>query len=296
MENMIDKIISKNEKKYNDFKSEIEGILKNANSEYSSMLSNYNNQIEYVKNDNGYSKEGKVRENKKINDIFNEKLKNKANEYCDKLISKIDNELSKREKEELESYIDENDKNYYTKKILNEITKQHLTSNMIVQLTYVNSMLNSINSIDDADMLEYVYKYACVDKNFSDEIINMIYLKARNIIKLPMDNKNNSMVSMSSDGQEVIGNNDSEQQIKAINFAQNKSKISNIIEKIKKYNYDYSSDINYFKESFISVQKRGHYPTGLYSSNDIKRDFNKNIINVWEKQEKSNDPWAKYSK
>ena len=293
---MIDKIISKNEKKYNDFKSEIEGILKNANSEYSSMLSDYNNQIEYVKNDNGYSKEGKVRENKKINDIFNEKLKNKANEYCDKLIAKIDNELSKREKEELESYIDENDKNYYTKKILNEITKQHLTSNMIVQLTYVNSMLNSINSIDDADMLEYVYKYACVDKNFSDEIINMIYLKARNIIKLPMEKNNNSVVSMSSDGQEVIGSNNSEQQMKAINFAQNKSKISNIIEKIKKYNYDYSSDINYFKESFISTQKRGHYPTGLYSSNDIKRDFNKNIIDAWEKKEKSNNPWAKYDR
>ena len=296
MENMIDKIISKNEKKYNDFKSEIEGILKNANSEYSSMLSDYNNQIEYVKNDNGYSQEGKIRENKKINDKFNEKLKNKANEYCDKLISKIDNELSKREKEELESYIDENDKNYYTKKILNEITKQHLTSNMIVQLTYVNSMLNSINSIDDADMLEYIYKYACVDKNFSDEIINMIYLKARNIIKLPMEKNDNSIVSMSSDGQEVIGNNDSEQQMKAINFSQNKSKISNIIEKIKKYNYDYSSDINYFKESFISVQKRGYYPTGLYSSNDIKRDFNKNIIDTWGRKEKSNDPWAKYSK
>lgn len=293
MENMLDKIISKNEKKYNDFKGELEIILKNANSEYNSMLNDYNSQLNFIKNDNGYSKEGKIRENKKINDIFSQKASNKANEYHNKLISKIDEELNKREKEESESYIDESDKNYYSKKILNEITKQHLNSNMMVQLMYVNSMLNSINSIDDADMLEYVYKYACVDKNFSDEIINMIYLKSRNIINAPIEKKDYSISANSSDGAEVKGNNDSQQRQDAIEFAKNKTKISKIIEDFNKYNHDYSEDINNFKKSFSTSKLRGHYPGGLYNSIDYKKDFNTNIINEWSISDKSINPWKK---
>lgn len=293
MENMVDKIISKNENKYNDFKGELENTLKNANSEYNSMLNDYNSQINFIKNDNGYSKEGKIRENKKINDIFAQKVINKANEYHDKLINKIDEELNKREKEESESYIDESDDNYYNKKILNEITKQHLNSNMMVQLMYVNSMLNSINSLEDADMLEYVYKYACVDKNFSDEIINMIYLKARNIINIPIDKKVYPVPAKSSDGVEIVGINDSKQQEYSIRAAQNRTKISKIIENFKKYNHDYSEDINYFKNSFSNSKLRGHYPGGLYNSIDYKRDFNINIISSWGDNKKSNDPWKR---
>ncbi|MFU7518222.1 hypothetical protein, partial [Clostridium sp. HCS.1] len=70
MENMMENIIAKNEKNYNDFKGELEGIFKSSNSEYNSMLNDYNSQINYIKIDNGYSAEGKSRENKKINDIF----------------------------------------------------------------------------------------------------------------------------------------------------------------------------------------------------------------------------------
>lgn len=293
MENMVEKIINNNEKKYNDFKGKLESILKSANSEYNSMLSDYNSQIDFIKNDNGYSDEGKSRENKRINDIFAQKVINKANEYHDKLIARIDGELNKREKEEFESYINEGDENYYSKKILNEITKQHLNSNMMVQLMYVNSMLNSINSMDDADMLEYVYKYACIDKNFSDEIINMIYLKARNIINVSRENKDYSVSSKSSDGAEVEGNNDSKQQEYAIKAAQNRAKVSKIIEEFKKYNYDYSADINYFKKSFSTAKSRGHYPVGLYNSIDFKRDFNINIIDAWGNSNKSNNPWKR---
>lgn len=291
MENMLEKIIGQNEKKYNDFKSELEGILGAANTEYSSMLSDYRSQIDFVKNNNNYSKEGKVRENEKINSIFNGKLKNKSIEYYDQLISKIDEELNKREKQEAESYISENDDNYYSKKILNEITKQHLNSNMLVQLMYVNSMLNSINSIDDADMLEYVYKYACVDKNFSDEIINMIYLKSRNIINDPREKKEDLIVAKSSDGATYASTNDAKQQDNSISFAKNRTKISNIISTIDKYNHDYSVDINNFKKSFSTQKIRGHYPRNLFMSNDYKRDFNSKIINDWG-EKKSTNPWG----
>lgn len=293
MENMIEKIIAENEKKYNDFKGELESILKSSNSEYNAMLSDYNSQINFIKNDNGYSDEGKSRENKKINDIFAQKVSNKANEYHDKLIAKIDEELNKREKEESESYIDESDENYYSKKILNEITKQHLNSNMMVQLIYVNSMLNSINSIDDADMLDYVYKYACVDKNFSDEIINMIYLKARNIMNAPREKKDYSILAKTGNGTEVEGKDNPKEQLDVIKAGQNRSKISKILEEFKKYNYDFSADINYFKKSFSTSKSRGHYPGGLYNSIDFKRDFNVNIINTWGNSQKSNDPWKR---
>ncbi|MFU7517641.1 hypothetical protein [Clostridium sp. HCS.1] len=291
MENMMENIIAKNEKKYNDFKGELEGIFKSSNSEYNSMLNDYNSQINYIKNDNGYSAEGKSRENKKINDIFYKKVSSKANEYYDKLISKIDEELNKREKEESESYIDEKDENYYNKKILNEITKQHLNSNMMVQLMYVNSMLNSINSIDDADMLEYVYKYACIDKNFSDEIINMIYLKARNIINAPIEKKEYPVPAKSSDGSMVVGTNETMQQEYAIKLGHNRTKVSKIINDFEKYNYDYLADINNFKKSFLVSKARGNYPGGLYTSIDFKRDFNKNIVGTWGDIKKSNDPW-----
>lgn len=293
MANMIEKIIDRNEKKYNDFKSEMESILKTANSEYSSMLSDYNSQINFIKNDNGYSAEGKSRENKKINDIFSKKVSSKANEYYDKLISKIDEELNKREKEESESYIDKNDENYYNKKILNEITKQHLNSNMMVQLMYVNSMLNSINSIDDADMLEYVYKYACVDKNFSDEILNMIYLKARNILNAPREKKDYSMLSKTENGTELEGKNVPQEQMDALKSGKNRSKISKIIEDFNKYNYDYLTDINNFKKSFSVNKARENYPGGLYTSIDFKRDFNVNIVNTWGNSKKINDPWKR---
>ncbi len=278
MENMLEKIINQNEKKYNDFKGELEGILGTANTEYSSMLNDYNSQINFVRNDNGYSKEGKIRENERINSIFNEKLKNKAAEYNDKLITKIDEELNKREKQEAESYIDEKDENYYSKKILNEITKQHLNSNMLVQLMYVNSMLNSITEVKDADMLEYVYKYASVDKNFSDEIINMIYLKARNLKDKPVSKPE--------------GLSDEEYKLHAIFVANNRVKISNICETIEKYNYDYSSDLIDLKKRFSNQKVRGDYPGSLFLSKDYKRDFNSKIINDWGNK-KINDPWGR---
>lgn len=291
MENMLEKIINQNEKKYNDFKGELESILSTATNEYSSMLGDYNNQINFIRNNDCYSKEGKLKENEKINSIFNEKLKNKSIEYYDTLISKIDDELTKRERQEAESYIDESDENYYSKKILNEITKQHLSSNMLVQLTYVNSMLNSISSIDDADMIEYVYKYACVDKNFSDEIINMIYLKARNIIAAPIEKRDYSVSSKTNFDTKIDGKNVSQEKADNIRLAKNKAKVLSIIEKIEKYNHDYSVDISELKKTFSSQKSRGHYPGNLFMSKEYKRDFSSKVINDWGS--KSNDPWSR---
>lgn len=295
MENMLEKIINQNEKKYNDFKGKLESILGTANAEYSSMLSDYNNQINLVRNDNGYSKEGKIRENERINSIFNEKLKNKAAEYNDKLITKIDEELNKREKQEAESYIDEKDENYYSKKILNEITKQHLNSNMLVQLMYVNSMLNSITEVKDADMLEYVYKYACIDKNFSDEIINMIYLKARNLFNMPVKKESNEIIAKPTSGKDMVGENEENDKATSILIAKNRTKILNICQTIEKYNHDYSSDLIDFKKRFSNQKVRGDYPGGLFMSKEYKRDFNSKIINEWGNK-KINDPWGKINR
>lgn len=292
MSNMVEQIIAQNEKKYNDFKGELENIFKSANDEYNSMLKDYKRQIDYIKNDNGYSNEGKARENKKINNIFAQKVSDKAKEYYDKLIAKTDTELNKREKEEAESYIDKNDENYYKKKILNEITKQHLNSNMLVQLTYVNSMLNSITSLEDADMLEYVYKYASVDKNYSDEIINMIYLKARNILNAPVKRKDNTINVKMPDGT-VESLNANQDSLDTVHIVQNKSKVGKIIEDFERYNYDYLSDISKLKNSFLSGKNRGEYPRNFYMSNDPKRDFNTNIVNTWGEAKKSNDPWSR---
>lgn len=276
MENMLEKIINQNEKKYNDFKGELESILSTATNEYSSMLGDYNNQINFIRNNDCYSKEGKLKENEKINSIFNEKLKNKSIEYYDTLISKIDDELTKKERQEAESYIDESDENYYSKKILNEITKQHLNSNMQVQLMYVTSMLNSINEVKDADMLEYVYKYASVDKNFSDEIINMIYLKARNLKDKPVSKPK--------------GLTEEADKLLAQSVAKNREKILNICQTIEKYNHDYSVDISELKKTFSSQKTRGHYPGNLFMSKEYKRDFSSKVINDWGNK-KSNNPW-----
>lgn len=50
------------------------------------------------------------------------------------------------------------------------------------QLMYVTTMVSNITSINDADLLESVFDYICLENNFSDEMVNIVYLKARNII------------------------------------------------------------------------------------------------------------------
>ena len=273
MENMLEKIIDKNEKKYNAFKSELEKILAAANSEYSSLLNDYRTQIQYIKNDSMYSKEGKIRKAKEIHDSFISKVKNKSDNYFEKLIAITDDELTKRKKEKTDEYISPNDDNYYSKKILNTLTKQHLNSNHLVQLIYVNSMLNSINDIDDADMLESVFNYTCVDANFSDELINMVYMKAKRIANTPGKKIDNSK-KIDHNGEVIKSNNNNKDVDETVKRSLKRSKMYTIIDKIDKYNHDYSVDIAELKSQFNRNKDIGsYYPYSLYLSKKYEPDF-----------------------
>lgn len=93
------------------------------------------------------------------------------------------------------------------------------------QLIYVTTMVSNITSINDADLLESVFDYICLENNFSDEMVNIVYLKARNII--------NNNIPNADIGEEK--SNKTVDVIEASKRGRNRSKVNKIINEIEKY-------------------------------------------------------------
>ena len=145
------------------------------------------------------------------------------------------------------------------------------------QLMYVTTMVSNITSINDADLLESVFDYICLENNFSDEMVNIVYLKARNII-------NNDIPSVDT-GEEKT--NKTVDVIEASKRGRNRSKVNEIINKIEKYKKDYLNELEAIANTFKLGASRKQYPGSLHLNKDIKNDFTlmtNRMNNPWKRR------------
>jgi len=260
---MLDQRINENNELYNSTKKELEDRISIANDEYNALLNDFNSQIEYIQRDNMLSKDGKVKKANEVRENFINKVNTKSLGYFDTLQKSLDIAILKDEEKRLNNF-------------------KGLNSEMMPQLLYVNSMINSISSLNDADLLEDVFNYASEEGNFSDELINMVYIKARNLI-----NNSTPFHNMENDNDNIL---------KAAELGKSRAKISDIITKITKYKKNYTKEFSDFKISFARAFNQRKYPSNLYVQRDPKNDF---IVpgnlkdNSWNKPGSNNDPWTR---
>lgn len=264
MPNMLEQKINENEELYNSTKAELEKIIGAANSEYNALLKDFNQQMSYIQRDSTLSKEGKIKKASEVRQSFIDKVNSKSLDYFDSLQKQLDIALKEDEIRKLKNF-------------------KGLNADMMPQLIYVNSMMNSISSLNDADLLKNVFDYASEEGNYSDELINMICVKARNLV-----NNATPVEKVANDNDNVLF---------TIDQGKNRTKINAIVNKINQYKKNYSDDFNQLKKSFSTAFNQHKYPSSLYIQRDPKIDFVVSVnlqSNIWNSSNKVNDPWSKY--
>lgn len=266
LNNILEEKIQENEKVYLEGKEALVKILINANTEYSSLLKDYKNKINSIKNDSLLSSEGKKTQATRIHDDFINRIKAKAFEYNKSLITSTDSTIE---------LINVNKINNYSV----------LIGSRIPQIIYVNAMLNSIDNLQDAPMLKEVFEYACLEDNFSTEIINLIYMKANSMLN-SNDKIARKISGETQSDKETRSLNEQVDVNKIINNSKAKTIIAAIITEINKFKHDYLTDFSGFKNTFENWSKNSKFPNNLYISKDISRDFAlEGVLNI-------RDPWA----
>lgn len=278
MSNILQQKIQENEKVYTDGKAALEKIIGNANTNYNSFLKDYNNQINYIKNNSLLASEGKKDQATKLYDDFLKKVTDKGVEYTNSLLNSVDATLK---------LIADNKTNN------NDVLK----GQKIPQIIYVSAMMMSINQLQDALMLKEVFEYACLEDNFSTEIINLIYMKANSLLNAANNNVGGKVVDETqSQAQERILN-DSMNVNKIISNGKLKTMLTAIVTEINRYKHDYTKEFNDFRSTFDGWSKRKSYPQNLYMAIDPRNDFKlEGILNKndpWNISNKTNDPWRR---
>lgn len=278
LSNMLKVKIEENEKVYTDGKAALEKIISAANATYNSFLKDYNSQIGYIKNDSMLTSDGKKAQATKVYDSFIAKVNSKIAEYTKSLQDNVEATIK---------LIDEN------KAENNEVLK----GQKIPQIIYVSAMINSINQLQDASMLKEVFEYACLEDNFSTEIINLIYMKANSLLNAANNNIGGKVVEETqSKAQERILN-DSVNVNKIISNGKLKTMLTAIVTEINKYKHDYIKEFSDFKATFTSWGKNNKYPQNLYMAINPRSDFKlEGILNSkdpWNIPNKINNPWNK---
>lgn len=241
--NVLEQRITAKEEYFSSVKAKLEESLKDANAEYSSLLNDFRNQVNYIQNDNTLSKDGKKIKGDEIKTRFINKVNAAAGNHFEILQTDVDIALTEIKIKELEKF-------------------KGLNTEMLPQLIYVNSMLSSINSLGDAELLESVFNYASMEGNFSDEIVNMVYLKARNLINVNENLK-----------PEVGEVGDTRSILKSMGDGKDFGKVNTIITKINKYKKDYTKELSEFRRCFSGGANNKKYPGNLYVCKDPRGDF-----------------------
>lgn len=248
MSDILEQKINENEESYNSTKQVLEARLGMANGDYNIILKDFNSQIGYIKNNTMLSKEGKEQQTNELRGNFITKAKSKSIDHFGSLQKSLDIAIKNTEIKTIENY-------------------KGMTTDSMPQLMYVNSMVSSISSLNDADSLADVFRYASEECNFSDELINMVHMKAKNLI-------NNHVKAKPDENPNINITNNME-------TSKNRKTIEKIISKIDKYKKNYSKDYTDLKTNFSRAINSGKYPSSLYIQRDIKNDFT-------EKK----DPWS----
>ena len=257
MINKLEKLTVENEKFYEECKNKLNKRLGVAKDEYLVLLEDFNNQVDYVNKSSEYTPEGKINKNNEILNRFIDKVNYAALNHWEYLNNEISIILKEYEVKKLEK-------------------TNGLNPEIMPQLMYVTTMVSNITSINDADLLESVFDYICLENNFSDEMVNIVYLKARNII-------NNNVPSVDM-GEEKP--NKTVDVVEASKRGRNRSKVNKIINTIENYKKDYLSEFENIAKTFKAGATNKKYPGTLYVNKDINSDFT-SMVNRF------NNPWKR---
>lgn len=257
MTNKLEKLTVENEKFYEECKNKLNKRLGVAGDEYQALLEDFNNQVEYVNKSSEYTPEGKINKNNEILNRFIDKVNYAAINHWGYLNSEISIILKEYEIKTLEKI-------------------NGLNPEIMPQLMYVTTMASNITSINDADLLESVFDYICLENNFSDEMVNIVYLKARNIL-------NNDIPNIDM-GEEK--SNKTVDVVEASKRGRNRNKVNKIISEIEKYKKDYLNEFEAIAKTFKLGALRKQYPGSLHLNRDIKNDFT--LIS-----NRMNNPWKR---
>ena len=250
MTNKLENLTVENEKFYEECKNKLNKRLGVAKDEYLVLLEDFNNQVDYVNKSSEYTPEGKINKNNEILNRFIDKVNYAALNHWEYL----NNEISIILKE------------YKVKKLKKT---NDLNTEIMPQLMYVTTMVSNITSINDADLLESVFDYICLENNFSDEMVNII---------------NNDIPSVDT-GEEKT--NKTVDVIEASKRGRNRSKVNEIINKIEKYKKDYLNELEAIANTFKLGASRKQYPGSLHLNKDIKNDFTlmtNRMNNPWKRR------------
>lgn len=245
MGNIIEETIEKNEKEYEEGKEKLKNIIEASRSKYSQIKNEFENEKKQINSDKYLTKDGKNAKIKKLSESY----KNRAFQESDKSIQEL---------------LDRADINI-TELEISKLEKQgFVKEELLPSLTYVSSMINLINRVEDADMLKEIYDYIGNKKNFCEESMNLVYMKAKSILNIPVD------------GEEL-----SPQDPSLINRVNSRNELQRIVDKIKKYKYDYLKDYKDMAYRFENWKAQKKQPLSLYHASDIKNDLSI-IVDPWK--------------
>ncbi|MGN9160043.1 hypothetical protein [Clostridium sulfidigenes] len=275
MSNILEQKIKEKKELYNNLKIELEKVIGIAQNDYNSLLNQYGKGLGYIRHNSNLSKEGKRVEAKKLHDEYLEKVQMAAVKHLTNLNKDIDS---------------------WTEKY-NEPSQdpKYLIGKKLPQLIYVTSMLNSI---DSPELLNEMFEYVSEDENFSDELVNLVYAKAKSMINAYDKPRNETVDNPWESKDESTNEHTVNAQMNVIGRMKYNKIIQGILDEINQYKTDYSKDAAEMKQRFEGRIKNKEYPINLYVTADTQRDFGipNDLKATWGETEVSNklmDPWSR---
>lgn len=275
MSNILEQKIKEKEELYNNLKIELEKVIGIAQNDYNSLLKQYGKGLGYIRHNSNLSKEGKRAEAKKLHDEYLEKVQMAAVKHLTNLNKNIDSWIEK----------------------YNEPSQdpKYLIGKKLPQLMYVTTMLNSI---DSPELLNEMFEYVSEDENFSDELVNLVYAKAKSMMNVYDKPRNETIYNKWKSEDESTNEHTTNAQMNVIARMKDEKVIRGVLDEINQYKTDYSKYADEMKQRFENWLKNKEYPINLYVTANTQIDFGipNDLKSTWGELEASNkpmDPWSR---
>lgn len=229
--NVIEATIEAKEKEFNRNKKKLEDIIKDGNNSYNNLVKEFNTQLSYVENNSYLNKDGKQAKSMELVKAYQYKAYVEVDRVNNSLVNNLDIMISSLDIEKLKN-------------------KKPIPKNMLTAITYVSSMVNLINNIEDSPMLKSVYDYIGEEDNFSEEVLNLLYIKTKSMLNKSRDKTLNKTEAIISTNHLVV--------------------LQEVVSKLEKYKYDYIKDYEELKSRFNINKNMKKHSVNLYMSEDVK--------------------------
>ena len=273
MPNVLKQRIESKKAMYDKLIENLNKDISTAQKDYSGMCNDYGKELGYIRHNSNLSKEGKRVEAKALQELYF----GRVNSYGEKHLNSLIVTLNSWEQLYSES---------------KKTNDKYLIGKKLPQLMYVTSMLNSI---DSPELLNEMLEYVSDEENFSDELVNLVYVKANSMMKA-YDKPRNEAIENNWDQEDKSTNEHGyNAQMNVVGRMKDKKIIQNVLDEINHYKTDYAKDAADLKQRFDGWIKNKEYPMNLYLKADVRRDFGipSDLKEGWGVEKKSTDPWSR---